>query len=120
MIARLFIALALLLPTSIPVPTSGTGPSRISIRLHDYSGVTDGDLSAAEAQVSAIYETAGVHFDWRDPVRPTRLRSRAALCSEIDLLVYAYSTPYTTTLLWKEGRGDSSQARQGSAGRSPS
>jgi len=78
MIARLLIALALLLPASLPVPTSGTDPSRISIRLHDYSGVTDGDLSAAQAQVSAIYETAGVHFDWRDPVRPDDVRRGTA------------------------------------------
>ena len=74
MIARFLLALALLLPAAPPVPASGTDPHRISIRVHDYAGVNEDDLSAAQAQVSAIFEAAGVQVDWRVAVRPDEVR----------------------------------------------
>lgn len=75
MIARFLVVLALLLPAAPPVPASAADSHRISIRVHDYSGVSADDLVSAQAQVSAIYETAGVHFDWRQSVRPDDVNS---------------------------------------------
>jgi hypothetical protein len=73
MIARFLLALALLVPAA-PPPASGADPHRISIRVHDYAGLDEDDLSAAQAEVSAIFATAGVHFDWRVAVRPDEVR----------------------------------------------
>ena len=78
MIARFLLVLALLIPPAPPVRTSGTDLHRISIRVHDYAGVNQDDLSAAQAQVSAIFETAGVRFDWRVAVRPDDVRGGIA------------------------------------------
>lgn len=45
----------------------------LSVRLHDYTALSDDDLDATERQVSDIYAAIGVVLEWRTPVRPERI-----------------------------------------------
>lgn len=49
----------------------------ISVRLHDYANLDDGDIVETQVQVAAIYAAIGVVLDWRVPVRPDRVQRGA-------------------------------------------
>lgn len=49
----------------------------ISVRLHDYASLDDGDLLETQEQVSEIYARVGVVLDWRVPVHPDRVHAGA-------------------------------------------
>jgi hypothetical protein len=50
----------------------------VSVRLHDYAGVSSAELLATEAQVSAIYGAIGIRLIWRLPARPDDVKQGRA------------------------------------------